>query len=508
MSHLFFVRLANFLFPALCGAGRLSAVKVRETAARRLFCRRWLVLLLTACSCHAAAGDSLAADCYVRKQSWSETMLATRTRLHECTQPPAPGSFTSDVLKGQDEARQIEVPIEAFDDLWLVTDDGGNGIGCDHSAWGNPELVDSQGKALSLTTFRPVFAKVGWSRLWINQDVERKRIRILGKEFENGFFAHAESRLRFDLRDIEKTTGRDFVLLRTWIGLASTGRGHGSCRFRVLPGLDRGSVIAALWRLVQQDFPRKCEAFSDAVGPGLRQWWLDEHTATVENSAVVRVLDQLKPHDRRLRDRFAELSASEQNSARLERLVFFSECVAARAAVRDAEAAFSLAEKTLDMVEAVVPQPTLRSTFVDLKTEYAETRGQADADARAIAVLLERCRTVRRAAILAHPALDFDTILITQCPPPGYSHMCDQYLGRHRKPGPGLVQIRDWKTAPKTEALLTGKLPPGVAVHPDISYDGTRVLFSYCDTTEPDAKRRRFLIYEYDLTAQSVRRVS
>lgn len=43
---------------------------------------------------------------------------------------------------------------------------------------------------------------------------------------------------------------------------------------------------------------------------------------------------------------------------------------------------------------------------------------------------------------------------------------------------------------------LDGKLPPGATHHPDLSFDGSRILFAYCDQTPKDSKHRRFWIHE------------
>jgi hypothetical protein len=121
---------------------------------------------------------------------------------------------------------------------------------------------------------------------------------------------------------------------------------------------------------------------------------------------------------------------------------------------------------------------------------------------------IENLNRLRRRIILAHPALDFRRILIAKRPPPGYSHMCDQYLGRHSRPGPGLAIVDNWKDSPRCREILSGKLPTGSVLHPDLSFDGRRVLFSFCDHTETDTKRRRFLIYEADVNGGWVKQLT
>ena len=474
--------------------------------------RRLAYLLALACLCavtlHAKPPSPEATACYVRKPTWPETMVATRAKLHELAAPAHAKAFTSDVIRGSAEAKQIEVDISAFGQLWLVAEDAGDGIGCDHSAWGDPELVDSKGTVTLLTTFKPKSATVGWQKLFTNQDVDRKPITVQKKQFKTGLFAHARSRILFDLPAIEKQAGKDFVKLRVWIGIASTGRNAGSCRFRVMPGLDRNSLANPLWDRIAQDFPADCQAFAAAIGGKRRNWLLKLQGRDIETAAIGKVLGELKPHDAALRQQFARLTTAKPTPADTQLLTFFQTCVEAKQAVGECEKAFALAEKTLDFVEREAPRPELRAQFAALSKEYAALRQQPNAPADQLATLLKRCRTIRRATILSHPALDFGTLLISQSPPPGYSHMCDQYLGRHRRPGPGLVLLKDWKSDPKQEVLLAGKLPEGVATHPDLSYDAKRILFSYSDTTEPNRSFRRFLIHEYDLETGKVRQVT
>ena len=88
---------------------------------------------------------------------------------------------------------------------------------------------------------------------------------------------------------------------------------------------------------------------------------------------------------------------------------------------------------------------------------------------------------------------------------PGYSHQSRQYLGRYSLPGPGLVVLESWKEHPKENVLLRNKLPVGSVLHPDLSFDAKRVLFSFCDHTVGDTKLRRFFIYEVGIDGRELR---
>ncbi len=127
-----------------------------------------------------------------------------------------------------------------------------------------------------------------------------------------------------------------------------------------------------------------------------------------------------------------------------------------------------------------------------------------EAFAKLTAAILE----LRRRIIFSHPALHFDRLLINKRPVPNYLHQSRQYLGRYSPRGEGLAVIEHWKNRPELKWLLKNKLPEGSVLHPDISFDGERILFSFCDHTEQDLSRRRFQIYEIGIDGRGLRQVT
>ncbi len=171
----------------------------------------------------------------------------------------------------------------------------------------------------------------------------------------------------------------------------------------------------------------------------------------------------------------------------------------------ETEEAFQFARETLAFVERSAPRPKLSAQLAALEKQVGEL--PAD-NAAAADELLQEVRRLRRRIILSHPLLDFDRLLINKRPPPGYSHQSRQYLGRYSFPGPGLVVLDSWKDNPKETVLFEGKLPVGSVLHPDLSFDAKRVLFSFCDHTEPDANLRRFFIYEIGVDGAGLRQLT
>ena len=115
---------------------------------------------------------------------------------------------------------------------------------------------------------------------------------------------------------------------------------------------------------------------------------------------------------------------------------------------------------------------------------------------------------LRRRILFSHPAIDFDRLLISKRPPPWLSAPGDNYFGIHNDTGPGLVILDDWKSdRPRETVLLQDKLPPGCAMHADLSFDGQRVVFAYADHTPPH-DQWQFFLYEINVDGTGLRQIT
>jgi len=153
----------------------------------------------------------------------------------------------------------------------------------------------------------------------------------------------------------------------------------------------------------------------------------------------------------------------------------------------------TLAKKTLVLVEKSAKRPKLAAELSDLGKRIGKAAGNPDQLTEA---LYDEISSLRRRIIFSHPLLDFDSLLINKRPPTSYSHMSRQYLGRYSRTGPGLAVLESWKKKPREKLLLEGKLPVGSVLHPDLSYDAKKILFSFCDHTQTNRNLRQFWLYE------------
>ena len=165
-----------------------------------------------------------------------------------------------------------------------------------------------------------------------------------------------------------------------------------------------------------------------------------------------------------------------------------------------------LARKTLDFVQRTAPRPTMAAQLQALKQRI--DRGAEEQASSSGRDLFARAVELRRRIIFSHPALDFDRLLLTKRPPPPISAPGDNYFGLNNDTGPGLVVLDHWKTdRPAETVLLKGKLPAGCAMHPDLSFDGERVVFAYADHTPP-RERWQFFLWEIYLDGTGLRQIT
>ena len=181
-------------------------------------------------------------------------------------------------------------------------------------------------------------------------------------------------------------------------------------------------------------------------------------------------------------------------------LLFASEVTA-----DEAEEALALARRTLQFVRQSADRPELARELGALEARLAGLAPDATGPREALAA---EARGLRRRVILSHPLLGFRKLLVNKRPPPAYSHQSRQYLGRYSRTGPGLVVLDAWKDDPKETVLLEGKLPTGSVLHPDLSFDAQRVLFSFCDHTPQDPDLRQFFLYEVGIDGSGLRRLT
>ena len=136
------------------------------------------------------------------------------------------------------------------------------------------------------------------------------------------------------------------------------------------------------------------------------------------------------------------------------------------------ERGFKLAENLRKLGASIdAEEKTLR----DVASRQPSTGALPAAESKAY---FEARWAVRRLA-LRNPLLDFDSILFVKHAPGRFPHMSDQFYGWWSRPGGGVFVLEGFKHDRPKLRCLTASFAEGSFVRPDLSYDGTKVLFAY-----------------------------
>ena len=98
-------------------------------------------------------------------------------------------------------------------------------------------------------------------------------------------------------------------------------------------------------------------------------------------------------------------------------------------------------------------------------------------------------RRVARELAFAHPRLHGgDGLLLVRGHHPVHAHQCARRRARYLTPGGDVCVLSDIRPdgTIMPESLTEGRLPPGIYSRPDVSFDGTRILFGYSNAAEKD----------------------
>ncbi len=151
--------------------------------------------------------------------------------------------------------------------------------------------------------------------------------------------------------------------------------------------------------------------------------------------------------------------------------------------------------------------------WLELKRELRCLKSSGGDEAQWEALWLATHR-VRRAIAMANPRLPEGAILFAKQVPGSFSHQLTQYYGRYARPGGGLFVLQEPGRSMRCQRLAEDALPVGSFQHPEVSYDGRRVLFSYCHAeTPPDDgirghRGRYYHVYEIGTDGTGLRQLT
>ncbi|TRZ42949.1 NPCBM/NEW2 domain-containing protein [Robertkochia solimangrovi] len=109
----------------------------------------------------------------------------------------------SKLTDGFGENIDIELP-ENSKELYLIVNDGGDGISWDHADWIDPIVHLEDGTEIKLTELEWEEAFAGWGTIGVNKSISGGDLNIKGTTYNNGIGTHSQSIIRYKLPENSK----------------------------------------------------------------------------------------------------------------------------------------------------------------------------------------------------------------------------------------------------------------------------------------------------------------
>jgi len=408
--------------------------------------------------------------------------------------------FASPKVKFE-EVLPFSVDISGAERLYL----GSTGsYGGGHSNWGEPTLFDADGQATPLSELSPKIYFVGWSDLKVFPPDGPERPVIGKTPMKSGMFAHVDSCVVFQV-------DKKYTRFEVKAGIQNSGARGAEVMFTVASKPTERQLARLLaegrsdpLRAVKLD-----EGWTRETRDGPLGFW--DWVRARDPQAVAQAIENLLAlcgDEPALTARLAGLKETKKEGNEPEWLALYLDTL-------NGKRVYAAFDDAVGQVEAVnafmaaegVPTAVFAGDIAALRQQAPEERKKGR---EAMEAFGQKLAALRRKILFSHPAAQFRDLLVDVRYLPTYHHNVDQYLGRNNKTAPGLLVLEDWKSEAPTERWLTrDALPPGCTQHPDLSYDGKRVIFGFCDhTIEKDQNKRRFLIYEMNLDGSGLRQIT
>ena len=176
-------------------------------------------------------------------------------------------------------------------------------------------------------------------------------------------------------------------------------------------------------------------------------------------------------------------------------------------------------EKTLDRGDRLIQD--LQAGGVSLGDRAARWKGVRNRFRQAKTVpdtfsweaLWRDVHLLRREIALANPLANTGPLVFAKQAPSLFSHQLTQYQGNCARPGGGIFVLDAPGRSMECRQLAAGQLPLGSYEFPEVSYDGTKVLFAYCHVEAVAPNRERhidhfFHLYEIGADGSGLRQLT
>ncbi len=122
---------------------------------------------------------------------------------------------------------------------------------------------------------------------------------------------------------------------------------------------------------------------------------------------------------------------------------------------------------------------------------------------------------IRRAMVLRNPLFDVGPLVFVKHVPSAMSHQLTQVYGYAARPGGGLFVLDEPGRSMSVRSLTEHHFPPGNFMHSEVSFDGKRIYFAFCEADrspgrwrDPDTMDRHYHIYEMSVGGTMIERLT
>jgi hypothetical protein len=410
--------------------------------------------------------------------------------------------FDSGVMRDNDAAKPIEVTLAGAQELRLVAMDGEDGINCDMANWAMARLVrDPDALRLGKSTLslcgqpapEPSAAAAGFS---VIADDTGPQAASLGTDTSVVCVREGEevtAAIPFDNLKVPLT-------VRAGLELLSGGRARVALAFEGHPLSEtvlEGQATASI---------------EVTIGPGSEAILLQARTSGLHGESLVRWrnVELVSKGEARPLRLFPEPSSGQVCPPRElpplrpaieEALIEWDwrmqdgigtprESVTYAAAIaQQLERGGLLISRLREMDVALDREADQWTAYRDSFTRLTE-EGRPDHDP-AWETLWLKIRRLKRSIAFKNPLSETGPLVFAKNVPSAFSHQLTQYYGRSARAGGGIFVLDEPGRSMTCRQLAPGELSEGSYMHPEVSHDGDRILFAYCDVASTPVRERK-----------------
>ncbi|HEY3319212.1 MAG TPA: SUMF1/EgtB/PvdO family nonheme iron enzyme [Planctomycetota bacterium] len=468
---------------------------------------------------------------YIRKDTWIETLCASREALSRAGAQAdrTPLLQTSAVIRGGHAASPMFVDVRGRSELYLYVL-GAPEVIFGAATWADARLTTTAGKTTRLCELKGLKLLEGQLSLDANlKSGVSGPLQIAGRTFQHGVhvYPNGVSKLYVPLngqfKNFECELGID-----DWVDSVGAGKSRGAVRFVVADAA--GAARLDLWQLVARDFSddrsrreqkwQRCDGILDA------DWRADDFAGLAQRYA--KACERV-PALNALAGQAAAQVRDAADLARVVKLYYRS---------RELDETLSRARQ-LDTLALRLAIDDLSRSFVSQYSrgpEYSERLTKIEAELKSALTQCDLAKlesvesierqlrafdALQREALLANPLLDFDRMLVLKRKPDGDPRMpvgtgygLGEYIGLPRqtsKHDPGIDRYFGWdnEIAVLSAIRPDGELKtlyrpekPKLINDVDLHWDADRLLFSMPGTYD------KWQVFEATLDGRSVKQLT